>query len=388
LAAQALEGRRANLGVRRGRPIGWALRVGLDDGLEHQSGIRARRAGGVLSAHQKVEQRPERVHVRRGRHDAAGELLGSGKIGRQCTAALAGEGRGLAFAGVFFKELRDAEVEKFHLPVGRDEDVRWLDVAVDDQVGVRLGDRRADVEEETQACVHGEAPGVAKAVDGLAVDVLEDDIRLARGRHAGVEDAGDVRMGQSREDRALAPEPTLAGAADEARVQELDGNASLEAPVAAARQPDGAHASLPDLLDERVGPDRLFCERRGRFGVGRGTLEESLAQHLVVFREELLEVGGEFRVLRPQPLEPRGAFVRRHLERPIEIRLEGAPAVFPKNGHRVSRAPSRGSSGAGRGGPSPTGAAPCAPRRRAWWRSPGKRVRRRTSGRRSPQATD
>ena len=50
---------------------------------------------------------------------------------------------------------------------------------MDDQVRVRVRDRLQDVEEEADARLDAEYAFVAIAVDGLAVDVLEDEIRLA-----------------------------------------------------------------------------------------------------------------------------------------------------------------------------------------------------------------
>ena len=80
----------------------------------------------------------------------------------------------------------------------------------------------------------------------LAVDVLEDEIRLARWRHTGIDEVRDVRMGQPGEECAFAPESLFAGAADQRDVQQLDRRASFEAAVAALGQPDAAHPALAD----------------------------------------------------------------------------------------------------------------------------------------------
>ena len=90
---------------------------------------------------------------------------------------------------------------------------------------------------------------VAVAVDGLTVDVLEDEIRLARRRHARIDEARDVRVRDPGEDVAFAPEPLLAGAAHQRDVQQLDRRAPLEAAVAALGQPDAAHPALADESD-------------------------------------------------------------------------------------------------------------------------------------------
>ena len=51
----------------------------------------------------------------------------------------------------------------------------------------------------------------------VALDVLEDEKRLPASGDAGVEEPRDVRVGQPREERALAAEPLLADAIEDAR---------------------------------------------------------------------------------------------------------------------------------------------------------------------------
>ena len=104
---------------------------------------------------------------------------------------------------------------------------------------------------------------VAVAIDRLAVDVLEDEVGLAARRDAGVDQPRDVRVGQPREQAALALESLLAARrarAHQRQVEQLDRGAALEAPVRALGQPDGPHAALPDRRDQPIGADR--CSRR------------------------------------------------------------------------------------------------------------------------------
>ena len=58
-------------------------------------------------------------------------------------------------------QLRDAEVEQLRRAAGRDQDIGRLDVAMDDQVLMRVLDRGADLEEERQARAQVEALFVA-----------------------------------------------------------------------------------------------------------------------------------------------------------------------------------------------------------------------------------
>ena len=70
----------------------------------------------------------------------------------------------------------------FTPPSAGDQHVERLDVAMDDQVGVRMRDRREHVEEQPHARRDVEPALVALVVDALALDVLEHQVRLARRR--------------------------------------------------------------------------------------------------------------------------------------------------------------------------------------------------------------
>ena len=243
--------------------------------LSSRLGLTSRRPGGVLAREEQVEERSQGVDVGGGRDAAAGELLRGGVLRRQRAAPLPRQGRRLAHARAVFEQLRDAEVEELDLAVLRDEDVRRLDVPVDDEVRMGVRDGGADVEEESQPLLDAETPRVAVSIDRLAVDELENDVRLARRRDPRIAQARDVRMGQLRENRALPPESLFSRPAHETRVQEFHGDAPFEAAVAAPREPDAAHAALADRLDQRVGSDRLAGERGLRGRLRRCLLEKA-----------------------------------------------------------------------------------------------------------------
>jgi hypothetical protein len=161
-------------------------------------------------------------------------------------------------------QLGDAEVEQLDLAVDADQHVHRLDVAVDDQVGVRVRDRREHVEKEPQPVVDPQRALVAILVDGDAVDVLEDQVGLSRGGHARVDQVRDVRVRDAREDVPLAAEALLGGAPEPRDVEQLDGGAPFEAAVAALRQPHAAGPALADERDQPVGAQHLAGERRRR----------------------------------------------------------------------------------------------------------------------------
>ena len=72
----------------------------------------------------------------------------------------------------FVEQFGDAEVEQPHLPRRIDQDVRWLDVAMHDQIAVCEAGGIDDLKEQGDAFAQRESAGVAPAQQVLAVDVL------------------------------------------------------------------------------------------------------------------------------------------------------------------------------------------------------------------------
>ena len=154
----------------------------------------------MLAGEQLEEQHAQGVDVGGGGDLAAGDLLGRGVLRRQRDAAFARQHRHRCRRRL--EQLGDAEVEQLDLAVAGHEHVRRLQVAVDDQVGVGVRDRRQDVEEQADARLDAEPLVVAVAIDVLAVDVLEHQVGLTGARHAGVDQPRDVRVREPGEDRS------------------------------------------------------------------------------------------------------------------------------------------------------------------------------------------
>ena len=76
----------------------------------------------------------------------------------------------------------------------RDEDVRRLEVAVDDPLLVGVLDRLADRHEQLEPLARRELLLVAVLGDRHALDEFHDEVRPAVVGRAGVEDLGDVRV--------------------------------------------------------------------------------------------------------------------------------------------------------------------------------------------------
>jgi hypothetical protein len=125
-----------------------------------------------------VQQHAQRVHVGRDRHLAALHLLGRGVVRRECVASELRERRAVRGLGAIVEELRDAEVDELHLPVLRHEDVRGLQVAVQDELRVRVGHGLEHGEEEPHPRRSVESALPAPGGDRLALDELEHEVGL------------------------------------------------------------------------------------------------------------------------------------------------------------------------------------------------------------------
>src|SRR6476646_11949877 len=110
---------------------------------------RARRqileAAWVDASEQLVKHCAERVDVRRGVRCFPPDLLGAGIVRRQRRS-----NRVVGGSDTLDEQLADAEVEELGHASGINQDVAWLQVAMDDEVAMRVIDRRADSQEQSQ----------------------------------------------------------------------------------------------------------------------------------------------------------------------------------------------------------------------------------------------
>lgn len=138
------------------------------------------------------------LHVER----LAAELLWAGPPG--CESGSHRDGV-LAFAGFFLlvEEPGDAKVDELGSAVSGDEDVAGLEVAVDDEVAVGVGnavtDALKDVELDGQSWLRVSEPGLE--IGG--VEEFGDDVGKAFGGDATIKEAQNVLVGEAREDLAL-----------------------------------------------------------------------------------------------------------------------------------------------------------------------------------------
>src|SRR5205085_1967968 len=101
------------------------------------------------------------------------------------------------------QQLGNAEVQQLRHAFRGDENVARLEVAMDDEVLMRVVHRAADHAKQLQALGGCKFARLAVLVYGLALDVFHDEVWQAVGGRAAVEQAGDVRMIEAGKDLAF-----------------------------------------------------------------------------------------------------------------------------------------------------------------------------------------
>ena len=206
---------------------------------------------------QLVENDAERVDIG-GRVDVQlGRLglLGAHVLRRPDEPSLLGE-EGLAGERLADR-LRHAEVDDLgdgRSFFERDQDVRGLQVAVDDALLVCMLDRPAKPLEHRQPIARAHPLLVAVLVDRNPGDVLHDEVRAPRLRAPGVEHLGDVRVVHQRQRLALALEASDHLLRIHAELDDLDRHAALKR-LTLLGEIDAAHASLAQQAENLVGAD-------------------------------------------------------------------------------------------------------------------------------------
>src|SRR6185503_10131428 len=194
----------------------------------------------------------EREDIGCRRDRLAEQLLGRGIARRESRAHVTRQRRDVVTADG--QQRGDAEIQQLHLALPGHEDVRRLEIAMDDEIAVSVRDCREHLEEQADALLDAETALFAILIDALAAHVFQNEVRLATGLDAGIEQTRDVRMLQAGQHAPFARKALLRWMPDERGIQELHRDLPFEATVAAMREPHGAHAAEPERPLQRVGP--------------------------------------------------------------------------------------------------------------------------------------
>ncbi len=150
-----------------------------------------------------------------------------------------------------------------------EDDVLGLEIAVDDALAVRLGERRQRLPEHVDDAPEGErAVLVRDAREVAPAQELHDEVELAVGRLAEVDDADRVRVVQPAR-RARLGDEARGGVllADQVRVDDLHRDGAPEVRLLGAV--DAAHSADADELEDQVAarqraPDERIIGARRR----------------------------------------------------------------------------------------------------------------------------
>ena len=171
-----------------------------------------------------------------------------------------------------------------HASVGGNEDVRRLDVTVNDQVRVRVTDRDEYLKKQFETRANVEAQAVTVFGDRWAFHVFQCEIRTSFRRDTRVIQACDVRVFEARENVSF-PGHALGKCAYPADVRALQRNRAFHEAIGALRQPHAAHAALADGTNEAIGTHLqtvvLWFDRVGSVGPELRCRIERTRAHIV-----------------------------------------------------------------------------------------------------------
>ncbi|OPZ08886.1 MAG: hypothetical protein BWZ07_03087 [Alphaproteobacteria bacterium ADurb.BinA280] len=193
---------------------------------------------GSFTKQKLMQQDAKRIDVGcRGDH-AAGVLLGSCIARRQRDI---GTARGALF---LIQQLGNAEIQQLGISARVYQNVRRLDVAMDNECAMGGIHSMADGDKQAQSRAQVELLLNDMLTDGHAVDVLHDQVGNSGIGDATIDQVRDVRMREICQGLALASKQALLQFGIEAAAQEFHRNALLEITARALAEEHRRHASL------------------------------------------------------------------------------------------------------------------------------------------------
>lgn len=215
------------------------------------------------------DEQPPAEDVAGRKRGAVGELLRCHPAGSAGRHRCRGDGGGVQVVG-------DAEVHDVWT-IGRQENVRRLQVAVGDPRAVDAGQRVGDGRREGQQVVRAQGPGVPDVlVQGVALDVGGRQPGQ-RGVGVGVDQRHEVWAGDLAERGGLPAETgPVRGVVGEALVKDLHGEGTPA--VGVGRVVDRAHTAGSEVPDRPVGADAFGqVHRHGTLlGAGHGRTADTV----------------------------------------------------------------------------------------------------------------
>ena len=229
---------------------------------------------GPLARQHHVQQHPEAVNVGGGADGFTAHLFGAGVV-RGVGALTGGRQPGI---GTFQRVdgLGDAKVQQLDVALCGDQHIAGLQIAVHQQVAVRMRHGIRQLQEELQSRVYRKA--FAGLVDGPAPHVFHHEVGQTVGRAAGVDEVRDVRVLQPRQRLLLLRKPRQHGHAVHAALEHLHRHLAAVGAISAFGQPHVPHATGTQALAQLPGAQALaFAAGVGLAGQGGGLRQEANA---------------------------------------------------------------------------------------------------------------
>src|SRR5215469_3194053 len=127
-------------------------------------------------AEEQIKEHAECVNVARNPDVSALDLLRRGECGSQRPLASLRHLGDLSWFSALVEQLGNPEVQQLHRALLGDQDVRWLEISVQQEVSVRMGDCLSGFQEQSDPCVNRRATPLTPAIDRLTLDVLQDEV--------------------------------------------------------------------------------------------------------------------------------------------------------------------------------------------------------------------
>ena len=184
------------------------------------------------------------------------------------------------------EQFRDAKVEQLRFALRRHADVRRLDVAMNDQMLVRVGDGRANFAKKVESLLHREPACLAIVVESVAFHIFHGEKWNSIRGHAAAVKLRDVRMIQAGEETLFVFEVAKDVVCVHAATNELERGFAIQFSI--VREINFAHSAAADerqnfviadyltgVVRATLAHERFGCEMQGRL------LDESVRRFLM-----------------------------------------------------------------------------------------------------------
>ncbi len=197
---------------------------------------------------------------------------------------------------------------------------------MDDQVLVGVMDGGADRQEQLEPPAKRKLVRTAVFIEGDPFDVLHHQIGVALLGGAAVEQAGDIRVFEPRQDLTFEQKALPWRGAGQAAGDHRKRGRLLEFRTGPPGEIDGAHASFPEKAFEAPDADLPTCRRRLELLGGDDGLRPAPAELLFVVQgQELIELNQKPPPVSELRLEEGGALRLGQLQRGVKQLFDEVP---------------------------------------------------------------